>query len=167
MKQQIAKLNYLHMTPRKVRLIADTVKGLPVNEAEAQLMLRPQRAAQALLKLLRSAVANARHNQKTEAQQMVIKKITVDQGPMLKRFLPRAQGRATPLQKKMSHVTLLLEENAKIVRPRFNIIPPKKEKRDARQVKQEKPKVSALKEAESKKKGVVGFFKRLFRRKAI
>ena len=162
MKQQIAKLNYLHIAPRKVRLISDTLKGLSIQEAEAQLLLRPHRAAKALLKLLRSAVANAKNNQKSSS--LFVASLRVDQGPMLKRSLPRAQGRATPIHKKMSHVTLVLEEAVNPLLQRFTINPPvKKEKTKKRTV--SKPKAIIMKEKPKTEK--VGFFKRIFRRKSV
>lgn len=162
MAQTTAKLNYLHITPRKVRLVANAVKGLPVREAEAQLMLRVQRAAPALLKLLRSAVANAK-NSKMDASKLLIKEIRVDKGPVLKRFLPRAQGRATPILKRMSRVTLVLEEAPTKFAERFVISPPaKKEKRPKKTA--PKQRMEEKKETAQKK---VGFFKRLFRRKTV
>ena len=127
-KSQLAQLNYLHIAPRKVRLISDTLKGMPVKEAEAQLILRVQRSAKPLLKLLRSAIANAR-NQKMDASRLFVSSIRVDQGPMLKRFLPRAQGRATPIHKKMSHVTLILSEAETRPVERFIINLPVKQKK--------------------------------------
>src|SRR3989344_4487325 len=75
MNQVIAKLNHLHIAPRKVRLVADGIKGLSVNEAEAQLMFRPQRSSGPLLKLLRSAVANAKNNNKLSEAKLAVKKI--------------------------------------------------------------------------------------------
>src|SRR3989338_2730142 len=123
-----AKLNYLHIAPRKVRLIANALKGLSVNEAEAQLLFRPQRSAKPLLDLLRSAAANAKYNYKLNPDKLMIGSIKVDQGPMIKRSMPRAMGRATPIQKKMSHISLILEERPQVKTPRFNIVTAKKEK---------------------------------------
>jgi large subunit ribosomal protein L22 len=91
-----AKLKYLHITPRKTRLVINTLKNLNVNEAEAQLLARNKRAAGPILKLLRSAMANAQ-SQNLDKGRLVIAKITVDEGPTLKRFMPRARGRATPM----------------------------------------------------------------------
>src|SRR4051812_48755610 len=108
--EQKVQLNYLMITPRKVRLIANTLKGMTVREAEAQLILRPQRAADALLKLLRSAVANAKNNQNIPVEKLRIGRLWVDPAPVIKRSLPRSQGRATPLLHRMSHVTLILTE---------------------------------------------------------
>src|SRR3989338_6284087 len=101
MKQQLAQLNYLKISRRKVRLIANTIRGLSIRDAEAQLLLRVQRSAKPLLKLLRSAVANARNN-KLDAARLFISDIRVNPGPMLKRIFPPAQRPATPIHKKMS-----------------------------------------------------------------
>ena len=161
-KSQLAQLNYLHIAPRKVRLISDTLKGMPVKEAEAQLILRVQRSAKPLLKLLRSAIANAR-NQKMDASRLFVSSIRVDQGPMLKRFLPRAQGRATPIHKKMSHVTLILSEAETRPVERFIINLPVKQKKTKKE--KVRPKVEADKS--EKKVERPGFFKRLFRRKSV
>ncbi|MBI2025077.1 MAG: 50S ribosomal protein L22 [Candidatus Harrisonbacteria bacterium] len=163
-KTQLAQLNYLHIAPRKVRLIANTLRGLSAKEAEAQLLLRSQRSATPLLKLLRSALANAR-NRNLDSNRLFVSTIRVDQGPMLKRFLPRAQGRATPIQKKMSHVTLVLQEAGTQYQERFTINPPVK-KTKTKKEKRVKPKTEAIKtERPKEKRG--GFFKRLFRRKSI
>src|SRR3989344_4473546 len=112
MKEHTSTLRYLRMAPRKVRLVGHAIKGLSVNDAEAHLALMRQRAARPLLKLLRSAVVGAKEKS-LNPQKLVITSLRVDQGPMLKRYLPRAQGRATPIQKKMSHVVLTLGESEK------------------------------------------------------
>ena len=104
------QLNYLMISPRKVRLIANTLKGMPIAEAQAQLMLRPQRVADALLRLLNSAVANAKHNKQLGSEKLRVRQVVVNPAPVLKRSLPRAQGRATSIFKRMSHVILTLEE---------------------------------------------------------
>src|SRR3989338_4570164 len=98
--KQIAKLKYLHMAPRKVRLIADTLKGLPISEAEAQLLTRSQRVAGPLLKLLRSAIANAKNNAKLDSNKLFVESIRVDQGPMLKRILPLRNRHCVKKRKK-------------------------------------------------------------------
>lgn len=168
--KQTVKLNYLRIAPRKVQLIANTLKGLPVTEAEAQLLLRPQRAAKPLLKLLRSAVSAAKMSRKLDADKLFVENVRVDKGPMLKRILPRARGMATPIQKKMSHVTLVLAESASPLPKRFTIVPPKKVKLPP-EVKATKKKPA--KSVEDKEKEVVkpkkqpGFFQRIFRRKAV
>lgn len=162
MNQQIAQLNYLKIAPRKVRLIADTLKGLPVKEAEAQLLLRVQRSSRPLLKLIRSAVANAR-NKKMDANKLFISSMIVNPGPMLKRFLPRAQGRATPIHKKMSHVVLVLKESESKLVERFTINPPAKKEKAKKEIK--RPKMEEMKKETPKEKA--GFFKRLFQRKSV
>ncbi len=142
------QLNFLQIAPRKVRLIGNTLKGMPVAEAQAQLMLRPQRVADALLRLLNSAVANAKHNKQIDAAKLRVVRVMVDPAPVLKRSLPRAQGRATSIFKRMSHVTIVIEEfeNKKAIR--FVTETAKKEK------KEEKPKRTPTRNAtkEEKKK---------------
>src|SRR5580700_6296207 len=126
MQTQTAQLRYLRIAPRKTRSVADLIRGLSVNDAEAQLTVQRRRPAKALLKLLRSAVANAKNN-KLNVEHLFVKEIRVDGGPMLKRSLPRARGSASPLQKKMSHVTMVLGVNAKLT-PKYKIVVPKKSK---------------------------------------
>lgn len=154
------------MTPRKVRLVADLIKGLSVNEAEAQLLNIRKRAALPILKLLRSAVANIKNNKHTSEEKFFIETLKVDGGPMLKRYLPRARGMATPIQKKTSHVTLVLAEKAGPQTPRFKIVVPKKTKLPPevdRVTKRNKPKTE---EKEGSKPKRTGFFKKLFQRKS-
>lgn len=168
MIKETVKLNYLHIAPRKVRLVAAALKGLSVNEAEAQLLLRPQRASKPLLKLLRSAIANAKNNKKVDADKLVVENMRVDQGPVFKRFIPRAMGRATPIHKKTSHVTLVLKEVEKRAEPRFNIVVQKTEDTKKKKAKKKPalPKAD-IKEEAIKPKEKVGFLKRIFRRKSI
>jgi large subunit ribosomal protein L22 len=104
-----AKLRYLRMAPRKVRLLADLIKGQPVAEAIMQLEQNKREAARPVLKLLQSAIANARHNHELKEDGLMIKNITVDGGPILYRSMPRAMGRATPIRKRTSHIVLVLE----------------------------------------------------------
>lgn len=163
MAQTTAKLNYLKIAPRKVRLIANTLKGLSVQEAEAQLLLRVQRSSKPLLKLLRSAISNAK-NVKMDASKLVISSILVNQGPMLKRSLPRAMGRATPIHKKMSHVVLVLKEAEIKPNNRFVINPPAK-KTSAVKKERVKPKADELQG--EKPKDQKGFFKKMFQRKSV
>lgn len=176
MKTATAQLNYLRIAPRKARLMANSLKGLATNEAEAQLMINPKRTAEPLLKLLRSAVSNAK-NKNLSLENLFIKEIRVDQGPMLKRFMPRAQGRAAMIQKKMSHISLILEESQKINKPRFSIIKPERiKKSEAEKIKkimkqeaeekQEKP-MRPSGESKPKPAEKPGFVRRIFRRKSI
>lgn len=163
-----AQVKYLRIAPRKVRLLATLLKGLTVVNAQAQLMHAPQRSAPALLKLLRSAMANAK-TQGVDPEKLVITHIVVDSGPMMKRFLPRARGMATPLQKKMSHVTLELTENSEI-KNRFTIITKKKVKKDGEPVKEvakpKAPRADKKKEEASGDTDKAGLVKRVFRRKS-
>ncbi len=105
-----AKLRYLRISPRKVRLVIDLIRGLDTQEAIEQLNFMPKRSALPVLKLINSAVANAENNFKLKTDNLYIKKITADEGPKLKRWKPRAFGRATPILKRSSHITLILDE---------------------------------------------------------
>src|SRR3989338_4031811 len=101
-KSASATLRYLHIAPRKTRLLASLLKGKSVNQAEAELRYSTKRAARPVLKLLQSVVANAKTAKLVEEKLYVVD-MRVDQGPMSKRFMPRASGRATTIQKKTSH----------------------------------------------------------------
>jgi len=167
-QQVIAKLKYLHIAPRKVRLVAGAISGLSINEAEAQLLFRAKRSSGPILKLLKSAIANAKNNYKLNTDKLFIKSISVDQCPMLKRFLPRAMGRATNLQKKMSHVTIVLEERADAKMPRFNIVLPEKNKKTKKQkISKSKTDKKETEQRPSLRPEKVGFFKKMFRRKSV
>ncbi len=96
------------MSPRKVRLVVNTVRGLSVAEAETRLTFLPKLAARPVLKLLRSAVANAEHNFKLDRKDLYVRHITADGGPTLKRWRARAFGRAAPIRKRTTHITLVL-----------------------------------------------------------
>jgi large subunit ribosomal protein L22 len=168
MTQVTAKLNHLHIAPRKVRLVANAIKGLSVNEAEAQLLFRPKRSSEPLLKLLRSAIANAKNNQKLNPDMLFVQSVRVDQGPTMKRFLPRAMGRATPLHKKTSHVVIVLGEKANLSAPKFNIPTAKKIKTSkTKKAPKVKPKTEPEITSQQKPKEKAGFLKRMFRRKSV
>ncbi|TSC82034.1 MAG: large subunit ribosomal protein L22 [Parcubacteria group bacterium Gr01-1014_20] len=168
MAEQIAKLNYLRIAPRKVRAVANLIKGQSVNEAEAQLLAQRRRPAVQLLKLLRSAVANAKNGKRLDPDKLVVKSIRVDQGPMLKRSLPRARGMATPIQKKMSHITLVLEEKASLKASRFKIVVAKRVKSPkAETVKKSKNRPEKEGATQPKKAEKRGFFQKVFQRKAM
>ncbi len=163
-----AKLRNLHIAPRKVRRVANLIKGMPVEEALAQLTLHPARPSGPLVKLIRSAVANAR-SKGMKVEILAVKSIMVDEGPMLKRALPRAMGRTTPIHKKFSHVTLILGESASPKPVRFDLSKAeKKPKKEKKPSKSTKAKTAPEAKAEQKKtSGKPGFFKRVFRRKSI
>ena len=100
-----ASLSYLRIAPRKVRIVADHVRGQKVGDALALLKYTPQAAAAPLAKLLRSAVANAEQKGgHVDVDALFVKTLTVDQGPKMRRFMPRAMGRAYRVEKKTSHV---------------------------------------------------------------
>lgn len=171
MAEQIAKLNFLKIAPRKVRALAGIIRGLSVNEAEAQLLVQRRRPAKSLLKLLRSAISNAKNNQKINIESLYVKTITVDGGPMLKRYLPRARGMATPIQKKLSHVTITLAEKANQKANRFTIVVKKKAKKPlkdskpGRKDKETKKEVGEEKGAKPQRQKP-GFFQKAFSRKS-
>lgn len=105
-----AKLKHLHIAPRKVRLVVDMIRGKNVDKARNSLNFTTKRATKPVLKLLNSAVANADENHDMDLSRLFIKKITVDEGPTFKRWLPRARGSADEIKKRTSHVTIILEE---------------------------------------------------------
>ena len=171
MKTATAKLNYLRIAPRKVRIVSDLIRGLSIQDAEAQLILRHKHASGPLLKLLRSAIANAK-NKNMVLDKMFVSAITVDGGPMLKRGLPRAMGRVTPIQKKTSHISLILTEGDKIYPVRYNIVKVKKDKKSKTDAKAPKPKKEkqvrpAATDRAKAHQAEPGFFKKMFRRKSV
>lgn len=103
-----ARLSYLHISPRKVRLVAHVVKGMEVRRAELELSTLSKHASRPIEKLLKSAVQNAVHDLGQDASRLYIKHINVDAGPVLKRMMPRAFGRGAPIRKRMSHISLVL-----------------------------------------------------------
>jgi large subunit ribosomal protein L22 len=108
-----AHLRFLRVAPRKVRLVANTVRGQKVGAALAMLKYTPQAAAEHLSKLLRSAVANAEQKGgRVDVDALYVKTLTVDQGPKMRRFMPRAMGRAYRVEKKTSHVYVELGTTA-------------------------------------------------------
>jgi len=106
-----AKLNYLRIPSRKVRLVVGLIRGKKVEEAKTILNFTVKKAARPILKLLKSAVANAKQNfQVSDESNLFITRVTVDEGPKLKRWRARARGAAARIQKKTSHVTIVLDE---------------------------------------------------------
>lgn len=108
-----AKLSNLRISPRKVRLVVGLIRGKKVSEAQNQLAFLNKRATDPVLKLLKSAIANAKNNTKASEENLVVSKIFVDCGPVLKRHMPRAFGRAAAIMKRTSHITIVLEEKEK------------------------------------------------------
>ena len=103
-----ARARYVRVAPRKARLVADQVRGLPLEDAQTLLRFSPRGAAQDISKLIASAAANAENNHDLVADDLVIKSINVDEGPTLKRYRPRALGRATPIHKRTCHIAVAL-----------------------------------------------------------
>ncbi len=103
-----ASAKYVRVAPRKARLIADQVRGMHIEQARALLAFSPRGAAQDIHKLIDSAAANAENNHDLVGDEMRISSITVDEGPTLRRFRPRALGRATPINKRTSHIAVAL-----------------------------------------------------------
>ncbi|MFA6522489.1 MAG: 50S ribosomal protein L22 [Patescibacteria group bacterium] len=101
---------FIRIAPRKTRLVVDLVRGRSVTDAEHQLLFSNKDAAKVVLKLLRSAKANAVHNYQLDPIKMKIAKAFVNEGPKIHRMTPKAHGSATPIRKRMSHITLVLDE---------------------------------------------------------
>ncbi|MBI3631084.1 MAG: 50S ribosomal protein L22 [Candidatus Sungbacteria bacterium] len=101
-------INYLHIAPRKVRLVGNAIRGMEVIRAQMMLRQMPQRSGVPFLKLLQSVTANAVHNFQLGSQSFYIKEVRVDPGPVAKRFRPRAFGRASQIKKRTSHVRIVL-----------------------------------------------------------
>jgi large subunit ribosomal protein L22 len=104
-----ASARFVRITPMKARRVVDMVRGLPVEDALALLQFAPQAAAETVYKVLESAVANAESTEDLDAGQLVVSKAMVDEGPTMKRWRPRAQGRATRINKRTSHITLVVQ----------------------------------------------------------
>jgi ribosomal protein L22 len=103
-----ASSRYVRVAPRKARLVADQVRGLQIDRARALLQFSPRGAARDIGKLIESAASNAENNHDLVADEMRVAEITVDEGPTLRRFRPRALGRATPINKRTSHIAVAL-----------------------------------------------------------
>lgn len=167
-----AELNYLRMSPRKVRLVADLIRGMGTENAAATLRHLPKRAGDPVLKLLKSAIANAKHNFQIENDRgLFIREIRVDSGPILYRSRPRAFGRAAPIRKRTSHLTLLLDTKESLT-----VKTDKKEELMVREVTREDIKdefwdgeaKGERKPPKTKRKsGTPDFVRRVFKRKVI
>jgi large subunit ribosomal protein L22 len=105
-----AKLRFVRVAPRKIQIIADLIRGKGSEEALNILTFTNKGAAKIVVKLLKSAIANATQKKSIDVDRLYVKKIAVDQGPTMKRFQPRAMGRATTIRKRSSHITLVLDE---------------------------------------------------------
>lgn len=108
-----AQAKYIRQSPYKVRRVLDLVRGISVEEARHILFHAPQGATEPVAKVLRSAVANAEHNHSLDANDLVVLEAFADEGPTLRRFRPRARGRATRIRKRTSHITIVVGEREK------------------------------------------------------
>lgn len=169
-----AKLKYLRVASRKARLVADLIRKKDVGEAQAILNFTVKRAAKPILKLLKSAIANASHNFHLDPENLYISKVTVDEGPKLKRWMPRARGQASEIQKKTSHITIVLDELEKGGKKRKKMKKMRKEIKEKMEIsepkekkiaKTEKPKLKT--ETGRQKPKVEKGIRRFFRRKAF
>lgn len=169
-----AQLNYLRIAPRKVRLVTGLIKGLDYNAARAVLENTSKRAAGPVLKVLDSAAANGYNNSNFVKDNLYVKDVLVDEGVKMKRYRPKGFGMAALIEKKTSHITLVMDEKVKgLVRK------PEKEEKKAKEPevieketekeeKQAKPLPEAKKDLGRKKGGLFGNLKRkMFRRKSI
>ena len=105
-----AKATYIRIAPRKVQIVLDLIRNQPADKAIAILTYTPNAACEPLMKLLKSAIANAENNNNMDVSKLYVAECSVSQGPTLKRIRPRAQGRAFRINKKTSHITLVLKE---------------------------------------------------------
>lgn len=105
----LAQARHVHMTPMKVRRVIDVIRGMKADQALATLSFAPQAASEPVSKVLASAVANAEHNKRLDPDTLFVSQAYVDEGPTLKRFRPRAQGRAFRIKKRTSHITVVVE----------------------------------------------------------
>ena len=160
-----AKLRYLRIAPRKVRLVVDLIRGKKVEQAQTILKFTNKKASQPLSKLLATAIADAKNNFQLDPSNLVISKITVDEGPKYKRWRPRSRGMVHQIQKKTSHITLVLDE----IKPGKKLKKVKKvePKVEEEVVKKEKPKFEPPTEKETPKPKRPRGLKRFFRRKAF
>lgn len=110
--EAISKAKFVRIAPRKTRLVVGLIRGLSVDAARRQLAVSSKISAGPVLKALNSAVANAVNNLKLDEKTLVISRATVDEGPKTKRYTPRAQGRATPIRLRTSHITIVVSPKA-------------------------------------------------------
>ena len=106
-----AKARYVRVTPRKARRVVDLIRGMPADQAQATLAFAPQSASDPIGKVLASAIANAGQASRLDASSLVVSRAWVDEGPTLKRFRPRAQGRGYRINKRTSHITVIVSDH--------------------------------------------------------
>ena len=104
-----AQARFVRVTPQKARRVIDLIRGLPASDAQALLRFAPQGVSEQIGKVLDSAIANASNNFNLDPRTLVVSEVFVDEGPTMKRFRPRAQGRASQILKRTSHITVVVE----------------------------------------------------------
>ena len=107
-----AHLSYVRISPRKVKIVCDLIRGKSIPQATAILLTTTKAASEPLLKLLKSAVANAENNHNMDPEKLIVSEVFANPGPIIKRIMPRAQGRAYRINKRTSHVTIAVAEKA-------------------------------------------------------
>lgn len=143
-----AEAKFVRMSPRKVRLVVDLIRGMGIQEARQQLQFSQKAAARPVLKVLNSAIANASHNLGADTTGFRVVETYVNDGPTIKRFMPRAHGRATPLRKRMSHITVVVGDGQVVEAPKAKETPaPKTEEKVEKKA---APKKAAPKKEEAK-----------------
>ncbi len=160
-----ASIRNLNITPRKVRLVADLIRGMEVTDALAQLELLNKRSSFPLIKLIKSSITNAK-TKGLDINRLVIDTITVDKGKMLKRTLARGRGRVSPIEKRQSHVNLTLRESEIVQKSRFVISEKPKSVKQKKTSETKKPKFEKKDETHKVEKKS-NFVKRLFQRKSV
>ncbi|OAN16785.1 50S ribosomal protein L22 [Photobacterium jeanii] len=108
--EAIAKHRFARISPQKARLVADQLRGKPVDQALEILTFSNKKAADLIKKVLESAIANAEHNEGADIDDLSVAKIFVDEGPIMKRIMPRAKGRADRILKRSSHITVVVAD---------------------------------------------------------
>jgi len=185
MPEVTAQLNYLRISPRKVRAVAEVLKGLEVDQAEFQLKHIVRRPAKPLLKLLNSAVANARNNYNLDKNFLYIKDLIVNEGIKLKRYKPKGFGMVMPIQKKTSHVKIVLDEMSeerkkekeamvakvaeqqKTIKERIEKEPEAVKKEERKSMKPKIKKAAGIKPKKEFLSGIKGLGRKMFRRKSV
>ena len=161
-----SKTNNLRLAPRKVRAVVNLIRGKGVNEALDQLEFLVRRPSSSVIKLVKSAIANAENNFHLVRENLFIKEIKVDEGVKLKRFMPRGFGRASTIQKKTSHITLVLGERVAGLK-KSEADKQKKEKILKTDKVNNEDKKPEIKKEIGQKAANKGFVKKMFQRKSI
>ncbi|KKR07330.1 MAG: 50S ribosomal protein L22 [Parcubacteria group bacterium GW2011_GWC1_39_29] len=161
-----SKTNNLRLAPRKVRAVVNLIRGKGVNEALDQLEFLIRRPSSPVIKLVKSAIANAENNFHLVRENLFIKEIKVDEGVKLKRFMPRGFGRASTIQKKTSHITLVLDERVAGLK-RSEVDKQKKDKILKTDKINNEDKKPEIKKEIGQKSVNKGFVKKMFQRKSI